>query len=66
MQDKERRELILVIEELTRLKSYKEDTMYIACSIADRYIYSLYKSNHQPECLMNLAVTATLMAAKLE
>lgn len=66
VQDQERRELVLVIEELCRLKSYKEDTLYIACSIADRYIFSLFKSNHSPECLMNLAVTAILMAAKLE
>ena len=62
----ERSHLIVVVEELIRLKEYKEETFYIACSIADRYILSLAKSNHQPECLMNLAVTVVLMSAKLE
>ena len=64
--DEERTHLVVVIEELNRLKEYKEETMYIACSIADRYIISLARTNHQPECLMNLAVTAILMAAKME
>lgn len=62
----ERSHLIVVVEELIRLKEYKEETFYIACSIADRYILSLAKSNHQPECLMNLAVTVVLISAKLE
>ena len=64
--EEERSPLIVVLEELNRLKEYKEETFYIACSIADRYILSLAKSGHQPECLMNLAVTTILMAAKLE
>ena len=64
--DEERTHLIVVIEELIRMKEYKEETMYIACSIADRYVLSLAKTNHQPECLMNLAVTSVLMAAKME
>jgi len=62
----ERCHLFVVMEELVRLKEYKENTFYLACSIVDRYIVSLARSNHQPKCLMNLAVIAILMAAKIE
>lgn len=34
--------------------------------MADRYIIKLAQENRQPSCLMNLAVTSILMAAKLE
>lgn len=48
------------------MKNYKEDTLYIANSIADRYILKLAEELKQPLCLMNLAVISILMAAKLE
>lgn len=37
----ERYHLFVVMEELVRLKEYKENTFYLACSIVDKYIVSL-------------------------
>lgn len=58
--------MITVIVELHRLKSYREETLYLACSLADRYLARL-TSQHQPSpCLIRLAFVCTMMAAKLE
>ena len=58
--------MITVIVELHRLKAYKEETLYLACSIADRYLSTLTALQLQSPCLIRLAFVATLMAAKLE
>ena len=55
-----------MIYDLNTMKKYKEDTFYIACSIADRYILKLQEIGAIPKCFMDLAMTALLMAAKLE
>ena len=34
-----RHHMMTLMEELNRLKSYKEETFYLACSLADRYLF---------------------------
>ena len=36
-----RTHMILLVEELVRLKGYNEETLYLAISIADRYLVNL-------------------------
>ena len=33
--------MILLVEELVRLKGYSDETLYLAISIADRYLVNL-------------------------
>jgi len=61
-----RRHMITLIEDLNRLKNYKEETLYLAASLVDRYLVNLAVKNLAAPCLIKLAVIATLMAAKLE
>ena len=37
----QRRKLISIIEDLHRRKGYKEETLFIAVSVADRYLVNL-------------------------
>lgn len=48
------------------MKEYKEDTLFLAASIADRYLVNLAVRKAQAPCLIRLAIICTLMAAKLE
>ena len=57
---------ITVIVELHRIKNYKEETLYLACSLTDRYLARLTALNKPSPCLIRLAFVCTLMAAKLE
>ena len=36
-----RHHMVTLLEELNRLKSYKEETFYLACSLADRYLVNV-------------------------
>ena len=58
--------MITVIVEVHRLKSYKEETLYLACGIADRYLALLTILGQPSPCLIRLAFVCTLMAAKLD
>ena len=61
-----RKHMITLMEDLNRLKEYKEETLFLAASIADRYLVNLtVKGEHAP-CLIKLSIICTLMAAKLE
>jgi len=64
--DQARRHMITLIEDLNRAKSYKEETLYLAASLADRYLVNLAVKNTKPPCLIKLSIVCTLMAAKLE
>lgn len=57
--------MITVIVEVHRLKNYKEETLYLACSLADRYLALLTVLEQPSPCLIRLAFVCTLMAAKL-
>ena len=61
-----RKHMMTLIEDLNRLKEYKEKTLYLAASIADRYLVNLAVQQAAPPCLIRLAIISTLMAAKLE
>ena len=61
-----RSHMVFLIEEIHRLKEYKEETFYTAVSLADRYLVYLTVSNQQPPCLIRLAIITCLMAAKLD
>ncbi len=58
--------MITLIEDLNRLKNYKEETLYLAASLSDRLLVNLAVKNQPAPCLIKLAVISTLMAAKLE
>ena len=58
--------MMTLMEELNRLKSYKEETFYLACSLADRYLFITAMTRQRAPCLIRLAIVCTLMAAKLE
>ena len=61
-----RRHMITLIEDLNRLKNYKEETLYLAASLCDRYLVNLAVKNIRSPCLIKLSIICTLMAAKLE
>ena len=47
-------------------KAYKHETLFIAASIMDRYIFMVGPSNFQKSSMISLAAISVLMAAKLE
>ena len=56
----------MLIQNLHKAKDYKEETLHLAGSIADRYLASLSsKNNEVPETVL-LATICLLLAAKLE
>jgi acetamidase/formamidase len=61
-----RHHMVTLLEELNRLKSYKEETFYLACSLADRYLVNIAVKRQKAPCLIRLAIVCTLMSAKLE
>ena len=61
-----RHHMVTLLEELNRLKSYKEETFYLACSLADRYLVNVAVKRQRAPCLIRLAIVCTLMSAKLE
>lgn len=66
IQDQARRHMITLIEDLNNQKEYKEETLFLAASLADRYLVNLAVKGEKAPCLITLAVICTLMAAKLE
>ena len=58
--------MITVIVDVHRLKGYKEETLYIAASLADRYLALLTILEQPCPDLIRLAFVCTLIAAKLE
>jgi hypothetical protein len=64
--DQARHHMITLMEDLHRVKSYKEETFYLATSLADRFLVNLAVKNLKPPCLIKLSIICTLMAAKLE
>ena len=58
--------MVTMIIELHRLKNYKEETLYLACSISDHYLAALVEIGKPSPCLIQLAIVSTLIAAKLE
>lgn len=61
-----RHHMVTLLEELNSLKAYKEETFFLACSLADRYLVNVAVSRQKSPCLIRLAIVCTLMSAKLE
>ena len=61
-----RKHMVTLMEDLNQQKQYKEESFYIACSLADRYLVNCAVSGKRAPCLIKLAVIATLLSAKLE
>ena len=54
-----------LIEDLHYKKSYSEETLFIAVGLADRYLINILVQEIDAPCLVDLAVTCLLVAAKL-
>lgn len=66
IRQEQRKTLIALIEDLHRSKSYKDETLFLAVSVADRYLVNLTVQQRPPPCLTSLAVISLLLGAKLE
>ena len=64
--NEQRREMIILIDKIAKLKDYKEETFFQAVSLADRYLVHVAVLGRKMPSLMLLGVTSILMAAKLE
>ena len=58
--------MVTLLEALITEKEYKEETLYLAVSLCDRYLVNLAIGKKMAPCLIMLAIIGTLMAAKLE
>ena len=58
--------MVMLIEEFNNLKGYKTDTLYLAVSLADKYLVNIAVKGEKAPCLISLAVVCILMAAKME
>jgi len=54
------------IFDLHAKKEYKNETLFIAANIMDRYIYMVGPTNFPKSQMVNLATICVLMSAKLE
>ena len=57
--------MVCLIEQLHSLKGYRLETLYLAVSIADRYLNQLFQRDLQAPNLVTLSITALMLAAKL-
>ena len=60
-----RRQMVTLIEDLHYKKGYSEETLFIAVGLADRYLINILVQEIDAPCLVDLAVTCLLVAAKL-
>ena len=61
-----RQQIVLLIEDLHGVKGYKLETLFTAVSLADRYLLKLLADVNEKTCLVTVAVTSLLFAAKIE
>jgi hypothetical protein len=64
--EKQREAMITLIMDLHRAKGYKTETMFLACSIADRFLARYMKKDFREPNLVHMATISLLLAAKLE
>lgn len=64
--EKARRHVISLLEHLNMLKDYKEETLFIAVSLVDRFLVNIAVGKKKLPCLLTLVLTCTLLSAKLE
>ena len=58
--------MIVLIMDLHKAKGYRPETLFVACSIADRLLASYMKKDQKEPNLVHLATISVLLAAKLE
>ena len=63
---KQRKVMVVMMQELNDLQQYKLETLFLAVSIADRYLLFLANRSEEAPCLVLLGVTSMMLAAKLE
>ena len=54
-----------MIEEVHRLKGYREETLYIAISLADKVLKHYAESGKEAPSLIHLGIVCVLISAKL-
>ena len=64
--EEDRKGIVRLISDLHRQKDYKIETLYLAVSIADRYLSKLSELNQSVPNLVSLATICILIAAKIE
>lgn len=62
----DREKLISIVQDLTKKKEYKQETMHLAGNLADRYLSIVLPQGKPLPSLFALGATVMLMAAKLE
>ena len=62
----QRKGMVILIEDLQKSRRYKADTFYLAVNIADNFLSQKARENEPAPCLLTLAVTSVIIAAKIE
>ena len=60
-----RETMVLMIEEIHKIKGYREETLYYAVSIADKLLNCQSLSGKDAPSLIHLGIVCVLIAAKL-
>ena len=60
-----RQTIVLLIEEISSIKGYKELTLYLAVNIADKYLAELAKQGLAAPPIVTLGVVSLLLAVKM-
>ena len=58
--------MVILIEDLQKSRGYKSDTFYLAVNIADNFLCQRAREDQPAPCLLTLAVTSVIIAAKIE
>ena len=57
--------MVLMIEEIHKIKGYREETLYIAVAIADKLLNCQALQEKEAPSLIHLGIVCVLIAAKL-
>ena len=66
IKSEDRKSMVYLLEELNEAEGWKQETLFQAISIADRYLNHRAKLGKPAPCLISLAVTSLMIAAKIE
>ena len=58
--------MVILIEDLQKSRGYKSDTFYLAVNIADNFLFKRAQEDQPAPCMLTLAVTSVIIAAKIE
>ena len=57
--------MVQLIEQISHIKEYGEETLFLAVNIADRYLALMAVLHNQTPSLIELAVISIMLAAKM-